>query len=469
MSKLLARYASLESDVSDVPVVNDEVDETGAQLDGTEIAEGDMLEAEEHLGDVDQAEGEAEELTQTTEALESWLDHVGAARRNRTGLTKREAHGIFVGLNNDMRRHGHTVDDLVDGHNVAVESFDGGRDSVSRCLSLENAIMEAIKSFWQKIKDTISKMVKAVREWYLKHLDSASRMKKRAEALRDKANQTSGTAKEKKINLTVHRQLSNKKAAGDANFISSGLKTCAQALDSLTTKRISSAGDTLDAIETAVNTIIDSPNATTASAIDASDYTLDTTIAGTSAQTSYAKLLGLEGVSNASVYGTGDLPGHKAIMGASFTISATDALEKADEIKQAEDRSKIHVKFTTDKIPEIESSKEYPTLAPSVCGSLCSDVIKLLDVIVNYRANFDKYESSTKKFLAKMDTIYKKNIKEDTDVARDNAKIGRLLGGAGASSIRSLNASITALSGYSMGLCRATLVYAQQSLAQHKA
>ena len=466
MSKLLGRFQALESDVTDEPIVNSDVDETGAQLDGTEIAEGDMVEAGEHLDDVTEADGEAEELTQTTEALESWLDLVSTARRDRTGLTKREAHGIFVGLNNDMRRHGHTVDDLVDGHNVAIESFDGGRDSINRCLSLENAIMDAIKSFWDKIKQAISKMVKYVREWYLKHLDSASRMKKRAEALRDKANKTNGTSKEKKISLSVHRQLSNKKAAGKVSEIITGLKTCATVLEGITSGRSAeSFSGKLDKIEADVSKIMDDKAAVTT--FTASEYTDALTTAGITAKTAYDSLVGA-GTGDAAV-GTNELPGHKAIMGLVRNTQGADVLEQAEKLKLAADVAKLTVRYTTDKIPEIESSKDYETLKPSEAGNLCVEVIKVLDVIIGYKANFDKYESVTKKFLGKMDTIYKKTIKEDDAIALANAKIGRQLGGAGAASVRGRMTSITNVSGYSMGLCRASLVYVQQSLAQYKA
>ena len=74
---LLGRFSSLESDVPqddlEIEAPEEGVDETGAQLDGENIVEGDLVEAAEDEAEVDQADDEAEELEDTSDSLESFL------------------------------------------------------------------------------------------------------------------------------------------------------------------------------------------------------------------------------------------------------------------------------------------------------------------------------------------------------------------------------------------------------------
>ena len=483
MSKfnLLGRFSALESDVPESSVsaaedIPQDVLETAVdtEVDGSDTVEGHAVEAEEAEADVVEADAAAEDLQETSEALESYLEIVQDARMSRRGLTKGEAHILYVGINNAVKKVGMDVGDIAG--NVSVESFDGGRDSLGRCASLENAIVDAIKKFWEAIKNQISKMVKYVRDWWLKHLDGAARLKKKAEKLKEKASNTTGTAKEKKVKLSVHRQLSKGKSVSDIGFIKSGLDITTQLIDLTTTSRIAdSFSENLDEIEKTVNEIYDSETPVTAAAVNIDFSKLTTSMKGImSSDAKYNKVVGVDGNEFVATV-TDELPGYKifamAKANSNFLSKFTgesDPVKKSELFKRSVEVQKPNIRYAVDKIPEIDSSAEYKTLTPSECSELCDGVIKICESIMAYKQNFDRYESATKKFLNKMDGIYKKTIKGDEKSAMINPKVGKNLGGAAASYIRGRTTAITSLIGYGNGLGRASCAYVQSSLSQYK-
>lgn len=481
--KLMGRFSALESDVPESSIdaaedIPQDVLETAVdtEVDGSDTVEGHALEAEEAEADVVEADAAAEDLQETSEALESYLEIVQDARLSRRGLTKGEAHILYVGINNAVKKVGLDVGDVTG--NVSVESFDGGRDSLGRCASLENAITDAIKKFWEAIKNQISKMVKYVRDWWLKHLDGAARLKKKAEKLKEKADKTNGSAKEKKISISSHRLLSDDKKAGSAGTITAGLVLTTKTITELTSSRASdSFSSNLDEVETAVSNIFDKDDAPAvvndlgnAKNTDKLGFSTSSTIATDGVEID-KKIMGVDTTdATLKVKVSAKLPGYKKL----FRIEVTSPAENADidavvdQYKKAGDKSRISVRYATEKVPEIDVSADYLTLSPSQASSLCDEVINLCDAVMKYRQNFDKYEKATKNFLAKMDNIYKKSSKSSEGHAVKNMPLGKKLGQGAASYVRNQTSSITAVVSYGMGLGRGTLSYVQSSLSQYK-
>ena len=88
---LLGRFSSLESDVpaaggvADALEVGQVVDEDGAQLDGENLAENDLIEASEEAEVVEEGAEEGELLAETAESLESFLSAAQAAKKQGVG------------------------------------------------------------------------------------------------------------------------------------------------------------------------------------------------------------------------------------------------------------------------------------------------------------------------------------------------------------------------------------------------
>ena len=205
---LLGRFASLESDVpaaggfSDSLEVGQVVDEDGAQLDGENLVEGDLIAASDDAEVIDEGSAETDELIETTEALESYL---AAARRasKQGGWTTQEATAYHVGIDITMKKLG------ADGSAIvpSLESFGSSRERINATASVENRLTEALRKIWEAIKRAVNKVYVFVKKWYLKILDGASRLKKRAEAIRKKAENTQGSAKENKVRSGVLSKL----------------------------------------------------------------------------------------------------------------------------------------------------------------------------------------------------------------------------------------------------------------------
>ena len=106
---LLGRFTSLESDMpeDDLEIESPEegTDETGAQLDGENIVEGDLVEAAEDEAEINEADDEAEELEDTSESLESFL-MAAQLGKAQGGWTEGEALAYGLGLDATLKRLG---------------------------------------------------------------------------------------------------------------------------------------------------------------------------------------------------------------------------------------------------------------------------------------------------------------------------------------------------------------------------
>ena len=100
---------------------------------------------------------------------------------------------------------------------------------------------------------------------------------------------------------------------------------------------------------------------------------------------------------------------------------------------------------------------------------VANGVIDLCDIVINYRKEFESYESKTKETLKKVDRVASGSSKGDTDAENEKlADIRAFATGAG-NIIRNNSTSITAVIKYGLDLSRNALVYGNSSLNQYKA
>ena len=163
---LLGRFSSLESDVpaaggvADALEVGQVVDEDGAQLDGENLAENDLIEASEEAEVVEEGAEEGELLAETAESLESFLSAAQAAKK-QGGWTTQEAAAYELGINVVMSRLGGDARDVM----PSLESFGSSRERINATASVENRITDTLKKIWEAIKRAVNKVVAFVRKW----------------------------------------------------------------------------------------------------------------------------------------------------------------------------------------------------------------------------------------------------------------------------------------------------------------
>ena len=491
---LLGRFASLESDVpaaggfSDSLEVGQVVDEDGAQLDGENLVEGDLIAASEDADVIDEGSAETDELIETTEALESYL---AAARHasKQGGWTTQEATAYHVGIDIAMKKLG------ADGSAIvpSLESFGSSRERINATASVENRLTEALRKIWEAIKRAVNKVYVFVKKWYLKILDGASRLKKRAEAIRKKAENTTGSKKENKIRTGVLGQLHIAKAAPSGDKIKSALDDVAGMVDGLTSTRLT--GEYGNACESVIEKIqeiadgklkdaaapTDAASGATTAAVNAMK-TVNDSLGKVTAELGLTKTADNEiakrayaGAPQGTVVLTTDeveLPGGKTVLVIGKVDTGANATN-AENAKNVTAALKYAYKVTfiakESKKVEIDESKEIDTLDTGAVISICDGVINFADKVIDYKKGFEQYEKKTKELLSKADKIKGKDSKSgDNDAEAANGAIARTLATGVGAAMRNMGTSITNVINYGMNLSRAALVYANSSLNQYK-
>ena len=480
---LLGRFSSLESDMpeDDLEIESPEegTDETGAQLDGENIVEGDLIEAAEDEAEINEADDEAEELEDTSESLESFL-MAAQLGKAQGGWTEGEALAYGLGLDATLKRLGGSSSDLM----PSLESFGGTRERLESTISVENKIKDAIISIWEAIKRAVNKVVAFVRKWYVKIFDGASRLKKRAEAIRKKAENTTGSAKEKKIATSTLSLLHVNKAMPTSKVLIDTIASITEATKTLTSGRLESGyGEAVDGIVKVLTdvaegegTLIMSDAATAVATItNAKIFQVDLAVAknkGSADDLAKVSMTASSQNNLAELYQSAELPGGKKLIHLNLG-SQKGALDNGQYGRNVASALRLAGKVTVidyaNKKVEIDSSKEVAILTPSEVVAIADATVDFCQVVVDYKLGFDKYEKKNSAALGKVDALLRKaNNKEDDKDGRQRGEFVRGLAQGLGSLIRNRGTSITNVIGYGMTLTRNSLVFGVQSLAQYK-
>lgn len=233
----LGRFVGLESDIYGSPTAVEmkvDADEAGQLLDITSTAEEAFLSAESDAFEVNGACMDTDELFESSASFEDFLHEARQAIKNG-GWSRKEARLAALGLNTLATPLGFPVNACT----PSMESFTGTRERITSTISIENAITDALKSIWQAIVNSVNKVVNYVRQWYLKVLDGVSRLKKRAEAIKAKATNLTGSAKANTVKTGALEALHINKAVPATGDVTAALNITNDFLKSITATRSS--------------------------------------------------------------------------------------------------------------------------------------------------------------------------------------------------------------------------------------
>ena len=237
MSRIgLGRHVSLlDEDSVDTPVDNGEVaveEEVSAPI----------VEATEETAEVEAEDIGAEQAMDSTETLEEVEDAVVAAEADG-GLDRQSA--VFAHLAMKAAMGKADYDYFVRSSKIpSVESYNGGSSSRQRYTAItREGLGTALRGFWEAIVRQIKKMWAAVKNWYLKVLDAAPRMKARAEALSKKASDITGSATEKNFDMSGLHQLHIAGKAPDASTAIKVMKMLAKTADEAVKEKLKANTD----------------------------------------------------------------------------------------------------------------------------------------------------------------------------------------------------------------------------------
>lgn len=194
-----------------------------------EVSAG-VADAAEETAEVEAEDMGADQAVDAHENLEEIEDAVISAEANG-GLTRESA--VFAHLAMKAAMGASDYDYFVRSSKIpSMESFNGGSTSRQRYTTITlEGIGAALRGFWDAIVRQVKKMWAAVKNWYLKVLDAAPRMKKRAEALAKRSSDITGAAEEKSFDMGGLHQLQLKGKAPDPSSAVATLKTLSKGAD----------------------------------------------------------------------------------------------------------------------------------------------------------------------------------------------------------------------------------------------
>lgn len=453
------------------PVAEIEVDEAGAPLTAEDTVEGEVIEASEHAEAAEETAVEAETVENTAEALESFLLASVEDRRNGNYWSAQTARNVERGFQAVIQATGGNPNFKV--RQLAGENFSDRRDAQSSMISFENAVTDMLKTLWQKLKDMVKKVIRHVRQFFIKHFSAVGMLKKRAEAMRKKAQTQEKAPGKGKVTVSGWSALQIKNAMPEGKEIASGIGVFATFAEELSPKTLSSYGDALEAVAD----IIDSDKV---SDVDAVELVLRA-VADQQRQVSGNSALWPDsppnhaGVDRLSETGqaTKELPGGVVAVGVvtdrgldaywqSVAPNGSVKLTAADYATVLKDIRFVFVQ-ARDKSKDLDTGKEHKRLSAGEVLTICSKILEFCDSALRHKNSFERYEKQTDKFLAKMDKIASDTRGHDDDDQK-TATIRRNLASGVAASLRNMTLWQQSVERRGLSVSRAALDYCNASL-----
>lgn len=451
------------------PVAEIEVDEAGAPLTAEETVEGEVIEATEHAEEAEETAAEAETVENTAEALESFLVASINDRRNGNYWSAQTAQSVERGFQAVIRATGGNPNFKV--RELAGENFSDRRDAQSAMISFEGAVVDALKNLWQKLKDMIKKVIRHVRQFFNKHFSAVGMLKKRAEAIKKKAQTQEKAPGKGKVTVSGWSALQVNNAMPEGKVIAAHLGYFVDWTKILASQTLNSYADTLEGVTDIIDGSLDlSPaniaktNAEQKKVTDWLGSLIDavTTISARpfhAGGTSVPAHAGIgddeEGAATTELCG-----GVKALR---VTPKASTGTVTPDKI--GKDLKSLRLVFiqARDKSKDLDSGKEHKRLSAGEAVSITSAVLDFCEEALRHKNSFERYEKQTDKFLAKMDKITGSSRgHEDNEAAEERLRVA--LAGGAASCLRNMTLWQQSVERRGLAISRAALDYCNASL-----
>lgn len=404
-----------------------------AVLGGEDTVEGELLEVEAAQ---EEAEGEAEaidELEEAADGLGEVAEDVEASMEDG-GLSPQAARFMQHAVESYTNRLGVAAPVVT-----SMESFGGtsGRLSATQ-VSLEG-IKEFLKEIWAKIKSLIMSLFAKAKNLWIKLFDAAGKLAKRAEAIKKKARDTSGTASEKKIEVNLKPIHLGGKAPNPV--------AAAKQLKDLVDDNIKAKNEAyVNIAETLANLLGDWSPANQAifssvKALPLTGFRVD-------------KRFG----DNVQVETSGELPGGR-MMVESMPANAKQFLEQIAG-------SRGYITDFAEKSKDVDTG-DINTMSLGDIENVCDSIESLANKIIDYRKGWEKRSKAQSALVTAGDKLEKSTGKDDELTAEQKSQVRMLVRGAN-NIVRLQSGVIDASSAYAVSTSNALLNVAAKSLAQYK-
>ena len=452
--KNLGRALGMEDD-GEMPGkgVELEVDETGAPIKGDETVEAEELAVDEASDEVAEEMDAGEDLVEAEQTLESIYAALRDASETGRGISQESAQFMTIAIEG-IRIRGKRLTAGAVGV-PSCESFGSSNRAMSNTnLSMEG-IGDVLRKVWEWIKTQIGKIVAKIKTWYKNILGLAPRLKKRAEAIKKKADGTSGSTDETTIGLSVHKQLQiNKK-----NVEPAAAKTHLELVANIT-KEVLSKNDTLvKGVDATVDKLV-SDDAAAILAHFKGTMVKGMQVSGTTLFTGdkggrYDK--DSQGSASVEVFG-----------GKMYAqVSKQMPVATTADAKKYTSAMKLGFDNVSRKATDLDSNADYKVLSTGDVGDLCDTVIDICEYIMEYEKTWDDRQKAGDKITKacdKLKTRVDKDKEKNGDVARDIKDAAQAVYSIWAKSI----ARDTNVIGYGLTTGRCILTWCERSLSTYK-
>ncbi len=462
---ILAQLAISMADNTDgvvdpeIPGVEGGEGEGGEDLAGTDTVEAALVDVAEADAAVDTEVAELDKLEDAHESLENY--YIGLrAQAKKGGLSAGEATWMQAGIESIIKPWKTLT--LKNCGMPSCESYKDGTKATWLTASCEG-VKQMLKDFWQMIMNQINKVVAYIRNWYNKVLDAAPRLKKRAEALSEKAKDTNGTAEQRKIDLSLMKVLSHGKKAVNGQQLTKALgEIKSLGAGVIAAKSAEDYEKEMTALLKNLDKVVDTGKADDADTVAAirEHCKKVTSVAGAT------KPLGddarYKGISDkVDVKGTDEILGNKSIV-----VKSPKDSNWENEFKRLALNTGIEIAATNAKF-DINSSGSYETLSTSDASSIADLVADICDTIIAYKKGWEGREKQQKE----MDTQVKRAVsssEKDNDDSGTKSKIIKDVASAISVGWRRGVSFESSFINFAITVGRASLSYVERSLAQYK-
>lgn len=388
----MSRFAQYFSEAAKNPVLDVESENLAVTVESAvnDVLLAEAAVADEHsiVADMEEIATSLESLAETAEAsiADGGLDRVAGALLQQAA----DAHTTRLGFQASIT--------------PSQESFGGSGERVHNTQVAVESIKDTAKDVWEAIVKAIKAAMIKIKEWWNKLTNALPGIKKRAEALKEKAENVEGSIKEKKISV-----------GGDANRVmvgesAEGLVKNLENLKTIATGVAKSAtSDHADAIEKLADKADDfeSDKITDDATLNAFGKDLEdafNTVAKAVAKQGFTTNTGYWDKKDGITYLTTD-----EVMGGKMGLVAY----KASPANTGETFSNFQAAMVNSaKTPKDISSKDIATLDKSDVVKACEVIVEICDVLEDFSKNYNKIETAKQKIIGAGDKLVSKVGKE---------------------------------------------------------
>lgn len=447
----LNRSLGLEN-LLEIPVAdNDAFDDVGTVVDavmpdGTPTPEADTVELEIVYNAAYTSEQDLEELIEASQGIESVCLAMYIDQRDG-GLTQQSARYAALALESVGAPYDITARDMG---MVSLESFDGDR-SRATSVSMEG-LLDTLKGWWEAIVRKFKELLAKLNKYWQQSWSAAARLKSRAEALKAKSRNVSGTMTERNLeDASLYSALNIRgKVVPAAQLITAYNQLSVPVKSPMQTDKVEAVISKFfdDLKWDNLNAGAETWRASIMSMITIPAGKLDSTFKVNDITPDFNYLKGI-----------GGLPGNKAVvfgLNIPTTLTTTDKVLKQFTFKVADDDKDFKTPSTKPKLP---------TLTASEVETLCDAVITAMDTAIRNKSDGAKSVKLAKK-VEDEGNSFMRDAPTDVDATK-SAQASALMSDM-VSIAKEVQSGNTQVLRYAMRTTNSMLSYAAKSLSKFK-